>query len=292
VALLLAACRADGSRSATRTTVTTPRLSGDAPVVVAAGDIACPPKRLPGPGVCQQEATAETVESLHPTAVLALGDLQYETGDAANFTGSYEKSWGRFKSITHPAPGNHDWANPSLLGYRQYWPGFVDAAKRQTWYSFDVGSWHVVALDSNCRSVGGCQAGSPQETWLRADLSAHRSKCVLAFWHHPRWSSGLHGSDPGYDAFWAALAKAGADVVLSGHDHDYERFAPDRGVRQFVVGTGGRNLYPVLRTAPRSEVHNTSTFGVLELRLGDGSYTWRFVPSAGGTFTDEGSANC
>ena len=247
----------------------------------------------PSLGQCQQEATAETVESLHPAAVLAVGDLQYESGGYSGFTSSYAQSWGRFKSITHPAPGNHDWSTPNLAGYRKYWPNAVNDAQRRTWYSFNVGTWHVVALDSDCRSVGGCQAGSPQEQWLRSDLATHPSKCILAFWHHPRWSSGIHGSDDGYDDFWKALAAAGADIVLSGHDHHYERFAPDRGVREFVVGTGGRSLYPTITVEQRSEVRDSHTFGVLALRLGRGSYSWQFVPSVPKDgFTDSGSGSC
>ncbi|HVT75739.1 MAG TPA: metallophosphoesterase [Acidimicrobiales bacterium] len=270
------------------TTSTTVPVASDAPLVVAAGDIACPPNLKPSLGQCQQEATAETVESLHPAAVLALGDLQYESGEARNFTASYDASWGRFKSITHPAPGNHDWSTPNLAGYRQYW-GLKAAAP---WYSFDVGTWHLIALDSDCRSVGGCQAGSVEEQWLKADLAAHPAQCILAYWHHPRWSSGIHGTDPGYDDFWKDLSNSHADIVLSGHDHDYERFGPDRGVREFVVGTGGRSLYPTINVEQRSEARSSSSFGVLALRLGDGSYSWQFVPSAGGGFTDAGSSRC
>jgi hypothetical protein len=288
--VLLAACAHDPLAPATETTSTststTVVVAGGAPLVAAAGDIACPPNLAPGPAQCQQEATAETIESLHPAAVLALGDLQYERGEYPNFTSSYDKSWGRFKAVTHPAAGNHDWSTPNLGGFRTYWH------ETTSWYSFDIGTWHLIALDSDCRSVGGCQAGSPEEQWLRADLAAHPSKCVLAFWHHPRWSSGYHGSDAGYDDFYRALADHGADVVLVGHDHHYERFAPDRGIREFVVGTGGRSLYPVITTEQRSEVRNSGTFGVLALRLGNGAYSWRFVPSAGATFTDEGSASC
>jgi hypothetical protein len=296
LALSLAACAHDplAPTAATTSTSTTTTVAVDAsgPLIAAAGDIACPSTLRPSNSQCQQEATAETIESLHPSAVLALGDLQYDRGEKLNFDASYDKTWGRFKAITHPAPGNHDWATPNLAGYRQYWPAFVNVAKHQTWYSFNIGGWHLIALDSDCRSVGGCQAGSPQEQWLRADLTSHPAKCTLAFWHHPRWSSGYHGSDAGYDDFYKALADHGADVVLVGHDHHYERFAPDRGIREFVVGTGGRSLYPVITTEQRSEVRNSGTFGVLSLRLGNGAYSWRFVPSAGGVFTDEGSASC
>ena len=283
---MLSACSQDEPGRVASTTTTTAAAEADgAPVVVAAGDIVCRPGLSPVPGQCQQEATAQTVESLKPDAVLALGDLQYEFGERANFDAAYEPTWGRFKDITRPAPGNHEWSTRNLAGYRSYW------GRTETWYSFDVGDWHIISLDSNCRSVGGCQPGSPQEQWLRADLAAHPSKCVLAFWHHPRWSSGLHGSDPGYDHLWAALSEAGADVVLGGHDHHYERFDPDRGIRQFVVGTGGRSLYPTVGAEDRSVVRNSNTFGVLALTLRESSYSWRFVPSVG-TFTDEGSARC
>jgi hypothetical protein len=231
------------------------------------------------------------VASLNPVAVLGLGDLQYERGEKANFENGYDKTWGRFKNITKPAPGNHEWSTPNLAGYRAYFPTFVNVAKRQTWYSFDIGDWHLISLDTNCRSVGGCQPGSPQEQWLRADLAANPAKCILAFMHHPRWSSGPHGSDDGYDFFWQALADAGADIVLGGHDHHYERFAPERGIRQFVVGTGGRSLYPTLGIEDGSEVRSSTTFGVLALSLGKTAYSWRFVPSVGG-FTDAGSARC
>ncbi len=277
--------------SATEETTTTAAPPGDdAPLVVAAGDIACRVGMVPEPGQCQQAATSALIGSMHPVAVLALGDLQYERGETANFESSYDSSWGRFKDITHPAAGNHDWGTPNASGYRGYFPGAI--ADGRTYYSFDVANWHLIALDSNCGRVGGCQANSPQERWLRADLAAHPARCTLAYWHHPRWSSGYHHSDEDYEAFWQALAGAGADVVLGGHDHHYERFAPDRGIRQFVVGTGGRSLYPVFGLEPRSEVNDSNTFGVLALRLGERSYSWRFVPAAGGRFSDEGSAAC
>lgn len=238
------------------------------------------------------EATAQVVESLRPTVVAPLGDLQYERGEASGFARSYDPTWGRFKAITRPAPGNHEYAGGRARGYFGYFGAAAAGADGRGWYSYDLGAWHVVALNSVCSVVGGCGEGSPQLAWLRDDLRSTKAKCVLAYWHHPRHSSGLHGGDPGYEPFWEALRQAGADVVLSGHDHHYERFAPVAGIRQFVVGTGGRSLYPVVAPLPGSEVHNTTTFGVLALTLRDDGYDWRFVPIPGSTFQDQGSAGC
>lgn len=263
-----------------------------APVLVAAGDIACKPGQASTAAQCQMEATAQVVESLRPAVVAPLGDLQYERGEASGFAQSYDRSWGRFKSITRPAPGNHEYAGGKAPGYFGYFGEAAAGVGGRGWYSYDVGAWHVVALNSVCAAVGGCGPGSPQLAWLRADLESSTARCLLAYWHHPRHSSGLHGGDEAYEALWQALSEAGADVVLSGHDHHYERFAPVGGVRQFVVGTGGRSLYPVRRPLPASEAHDTSTFGVLALTLRDDGYDWRFVGVAGSSFGDEGSAAC
>ena len=173
---------------------------------------------------CRQLATSNTLVRGHYASVLALGDTQYEDGAYEKFVASYDPSWGRVKSITKPAPGNHEYESPGATGYYRYF-GRAAGDPRKGYYSFDVGRWHLIALNSNCSAVGGCGAGSPQEQWLRRDLAAHPAACTLAYWHHPRFSSGLHGSDSTYTAFWQALYDAGADVVLSGHDHDYERFA-------------------------------------------------------------------
>jgi 3',5'-cyclic AMP phosphodiesterase CpdA len=160
----------------------------------------------------------------------------------------------------------------------------------------------VIVLNSNCSKVGGCGLGSPQEQWLKADLAASSAKCTLAYWHHPRWSDGEHGNQDQVAAFWTDLYNAGADLVLSGHDHDYERFAPmdangnadpTKGMREFVVGTGGKNYYPLDTTfAPTSEAHMADVFGVLKLTLHATSYDWQFIPEAGKSFTDSGSGQC
>jgi hypothetical protein len=231
--------------------------------------------------------------------VLALGDLQYEDASYARFRTSYDRSWGRVKAITRPVPGNHEYATRNAAGYFAYF-GRAAGTPARSYYSFDVGSWHLVALDSNCSQVEGCEAGSRQEQWLRSDLTRNPARCTLAYWHHPRFSSGRHGTDRTYDAFWRALSEAGADLVLVAHDHGYERFAPlsaagtrdpTGGIREFVVGTGGKGLRGFPRVQPHSEVRDHSTFGILELTLGDGAYAWRFRPAVG-AFTDSGSARC
>ena len=273
--------------------------------IAAAGDIACDPgsPRF-GNGLgtgfdCRQRATSDLLVGGGYEAVLALGDIQYEVGAGDAFGASYDASWGRVKPVTRPVPGNHEYHTAGAAGYFEYFgAGAGDPTKG--YYSYELGKWHVVALNSNCAAVGGCDAGSAQERWLRADLAAHPSHCTLAYWHHPRYSSGRHGSDSSYVAFWQALVDADADLVLVGHDHDYERFAPqdaggrrdlERGIREFVVGTGGKNLRPFTRVSPNSEARDATSLGVLELTLGANAYEWRFR-AAVGSFTDSGSASC
>jgi acid phosphatase type 7 len=198
----------------------------------------------------------------------------------------------------HPAIGNHEYETPGAAGY---FATFGARAGRpgEGWYSYELGSWHVVALNANC-DVVGCGAGSPQQRWLRADLATHASRCTLAYWHQPRFSSGLHGSDDALIPLWRTLQRGGADVALSGHDHDYERFAPQaadgrldpaHGIVQFVVGTGGASHYPVLLARRNSRTHAT-VFGVLRLTLGRGAYRWRFVAEPGVGYRDAGAARC
>lgn len=260
--------------------------------VLAAGDIA-------GCAGQDDERTAALLDA-NPGTVLTLGDTVYEGGTAEEFARCYAPSWGRHLGRTRPAPGNHDYGNGRATAYFDYF-GDVAGERDKGWYSFDVGRWHLVALNSNCTIVGGCGAGSEQERWLRADLAAHPSRCTLAYWHHARFSSGLHGSNPVTAGLWLALEDAGADVVLTGHDHDYERFAPlapdgrpttTGGIRQFVVGTGGRSLYPFGVPVAGSEVRSAAAFGVLQLTLRDENYDWRFLPVAGSKFTDSGSDAC
>jgi hypothetical protein len=280
------------------------------PVVMAAGDIACDPDDSGyngGAGTadrCHQLATSDLLLAGSPDLVLALGDVQYDSATTARINAVYAPTWGRVKAITRPILGNHE--SGTAAGYFDYFngPGVTDGPagpRGKGYYSFDLGGWHLVALNSNCASVS-CSAGSEQERWLRADLAAHPANCTLAYWHHPRYSSGHDGSNDFMQPLWEALHDAQAEVLLSGHSHDYERFAPlDRdgavdfagGIRQFVVGTGGAFFTGGLGTlAPHSEVAQNDTFGVLRLTLHPASYDWEFVPEAGGAFTDSGSQGC
>ena len=316
LALLAAACGGGGpsgkraapdgvSATTVVSTATTPRptstATGTAPVVAVAGDIACEPGQRSTAAQCRMDATADLVAAARPAAVLTLGDNQYDDGSLEKFETSYAMSWGRFKDITRPSAGNHDLAGDHAgAGYFSYF-GSAAGSDGAGWYSFDLAGWHLVALNSNCKAVGGCGEGSAQLRWLEADLAASAARCTLAYWHHPRFSSGYHGGDRATQELWRVLADAGADLVLNGHDHHYERFAPmdrggapdgERGMRQFVVGTGGRSLYPLRATQPGSEVRQSSTFGVLLLTLGDGEYRWRFEALPGSRFADAGAGRC
>jgi hypothetical protein len=278
------------------------------PVVAAAGDIACDPAEPNfnnGNGTathCRQKYTSDAVLSINPTAVLVLGDLQYNGGEPSDYAVSYGPTWGRFRDIAYPVLGNHDPGRAS--GYFRFFGPRVGTPERP-WYSFDLGAWHLVALNTNlynCNEVTSvdCSLGGPQLEWLRADLAAHPNRCVLAFFHYPRFSSGTHGNYESVQPIWEALYAARADVVLSGHDHDYERFAPqdptgrpDRnGPREFVVGTGGRDLRRFHELAANSEVRQNDTYGVLKLTLHASSYDWEFVPEAGRPFRDSGTGTC
>ncbi|MFN2483669.1 MAG: metallophosphoesterase [Candidatus Limnocylindria bacterium] len=279
------------SRRPAATSTTSASLSPD-PILIAAGDIAdC--------GVTADEDTAALLDEL-PGTVAALGDLAYPSGTPDEFANCYTPNWGRHAARTRPVPGNHDYETQGAAGYFGYF-GAAAGDLTQGWYAYDVGPWHVVALNSICAAVGGCGAGAPQEQWLRADLAEHSVRCTLAYWHHPRFSSAQHGSDPAYDAFWHALYEAGADVVIVGHDHVYERFAPQTpaaarddaaGIRQFTVGTGGRSHYEFGSPIANSELRDNTSFGVLALTLHAASYEWQFFPAAGDTFTDTGSDDC
>lgn len=299
----------------TRTPTPTPTSASD-PFIMAAGDIACDPTNSSfnsGQGTsnaCRQLYTSNLILNANPAAVLALGDDQYYCGGYNAFVQSYGLSWGRFNAKIHPVPGNHEYltsggtdcttANAGAAGYFQYF-GSAAGQSGQGWYSYDIGRWHLIALNSNCGDVGGCSTSSPQGQWLLSDLAAHPAACTLAYWHIPLWSSGGRAAS-NMATITQILYKNNADVVLAGHDHDYERFAlqdylgnpdPTRGIRAFVVGTGGANHTVFTTTAPNSEVRNATTFGLLKLTLLATSYDWKFVPDTGtGTFTDSGSASC
>lgn len=271
----------------------TPRPSptGD-PVLVGAGDI----------GHCDStgdEATAALLDGIDGT-VFTAGDNAYRTGTADEFRDCYQPSWGRHLGRTRPAAGDNDWDTAGLAGYVGY---FGDAARGPggaSWYSYDLGTWHVIVLDSTCAKAGGCDPGSAQGQWLGRELAASDAACTLAVIHHPRFSSGEHGDTPAMDAFWRPLYAAGVDVVVSGHDHDYERFAPqdpdgrvdgDRGIRQFVVGTGGAPLRAFNRVAPNSDLRVLIGHGVIAFTLHDGSYEWEFIV-ADSDFRDYGVSPC
>jgi len=246
-------------------------------------------------------ATSNVALGLSPAAVLLLGDNQYENGALAKYLASYDPTWGRLKAITRPAPGNHEYVTANAQGYYDYF-GTAAANPAQGWYGFDLGGWHLVALNSNCTAIGGCGAASMQGQWLAADLAAHSGICTLAYWHHPRFNSGAaHGNNLDVAPFWDALYQYNADVILNGHEHVYERFAPQNpsgvadnanGIREFIVGTGGRSHYTFGTIQPNSEVRNGTTYGVLKLTLRATGYDWQFVPVAGGSFTDSGSGTC
>jgi acid phosphatase type 7 len=272
-----------------------------APVtLVAAGDIACPPDEEVTDVTCGQEATAQIVESLAPDVVLALGDTAYQEASADELK-SYDASWGRFLEITRAVAGNHEYLSGSAADYFDYF-GERAGDPDEGWYSFDAGSWHVIVLNSECEQVGGCEADSPQGEWLAADLAAHPARCTLAAWHDARFSSGEeHGDSAAVAPFWQQLQDAGAEVVLTAHEHSYERFAAQRdstrptdseGLVQFVVGTGGRELRGFGDPRPNSEVRWNGSFGVLALTLHADGYDWRFVGPPGTPEVDSGSGSC
>jgi len=272
----------------------TPGPTSD-PVVAAAGDIACDPGSsgfqggLGSGDSCRQLATSDLLSGADH--VLALGDLQYEDGALAKFERSYDVSWGRFKAITSPAVGNHEYLTPGAAGYFDYW-GDAAGPRGTGWYSFDLGAWHLISLDSTDIATA--------TTFLDQDLAARDNRCILAFWHHPRFSSSsAHGNNPAIAPFWDRLYAAGADVVLNGHAHVYERFGPQTpsaqpsptGIREFVVGTGGKALHGFGTVKANSEVRIGGKFGVLRMTLHPNSYEWRYQGEDYATY-DSGSGNC
>jgi hypothetical protein len=274
---------AHSSAPSTPSSTATPAPTPEAEVLLAVGDI----------GSCDgetDEAVASLASSL-PGSIALLGDIAYPDGTTENFESCFEPAWGPMRPRLHPAPGNHEYETPEASAYFA-WFGAAAGQPGQGWYSWDLGAWHLVALNSNCAFVGGCGPGSPQLAWLEADLAASDAECLLAYWHAPRHSSGRHGSLTHTDPLWVALVGAGMDVALAGHDHSYERLVAD-GVREFVVGTGGRSLYAFEQEPlPTTEVRHDDSYGLLRLDLGDGGYEWEFLPAGNSPFSDSGTGDC
>jgi hypothetical protein len=279
----------EGKSGTSALTVTSVPPPGGTAVLLAAGDIAS----------CSSSgdaATATLLDGLTGT-IATLGDNAYPDGTAADFSNCYNPTWGRHKARTRPSPGNHDYHTSGAPVYYAYFGASAGPSGRG-YYSYDLGDWHIVSLNSNV----SMSSGSAQDQWLRADLATSTKRCTLAYWHHPRFSSGTsHGNFNAAQPIWQALYDLNADLVLSGHEHNYERFAPQtptgaadatRGIREFVVGTGGASHYSGHTAIPNSQVFNGATFGVLKLTLGASSYSWQFVPVTGQTFTDGGTGSC
>ena len=252
-------------------------------VLVGAGDIATCTNT-------NDTATARLLDNISGT-VFTVGDNAYVNGTSAEYSNCYHPTWGRHKSRTKPVPGNHDYNTSGASGYYNYFNNV------SAYYAYNLGDWRIYALNSNI----DVSSTSPQVNWLKNDLAANSRRCVLAYWHHPRWSSGSrHGSSTKMQTIWKTLYDAGAELVVSGHEHNYERFkqmnasgsAVSSGLRQIVVGTGGASLYPFGSSLSASEVRNSTTYGVLKLSLSSTGYSWNFVPIAGRTFTDNGSTSC
>ena len=273
--------------------ITTGTTAPTSATLVGAGDIAT--------GSYQNdEATAKLVRATLGT-VFTVGDNAYESGTLSQFNTYYHPTWGTEKARTKPSVGNHEYNTLGASGYFDYF-GAAAGARDKGYYSYNLGEWHIISLNSVCENVGGCGETSPMVTWLKNDLAANSSKkCTLAYFHHPLFSSGSHGNQTKMEPTWDALYAANADAIVNGHDHNYERFAPQdpsgaadaaRGIREFVVGTGGIAMRPFGTIKPNSQVRDASTHGVLKLTLKPTSYDWKFVPVAGKTFTDLGSTNC
>jgi acid phosphatase type 7 len=243
--------------------------------------------------------TAQMVRGLllPDTRVALLGDIAYERGTDQEFA-CFDAAWGDLKPRLAPAAGNHEYYTPNAAGYYRYFGALAGDPKRG-YYVYTMAGWQILVLNSNCPAIGGCDEKSQQMLWLRQQL-AKNAKCTLAYWHHPRFSSGVHGNAAFMQPMWAALAAAKTEIVLSAHDHTYERFErldaagkpSATGIRSFVVGTGGRKLYAFKNPHPHSAIKQNSSLGVLDLRLSAGSYTWRFVAQPGSSFTDSGNGIC
>lgn len=261
--------------------------------IVAAGDIACSPTVGHAPDTCEHAATASIAEQLKPDAVILLGDLQYDNGRLADFNNAFEPTWGKLKNISYPVPGNHEYGTQDAAGYFDYF-GSKAGERGKGYYSFDLGAWHIISLNSNCTYIGGCDESSPEGQWLKADLGATTKSCTLAFWHHPAFTSGKYATNASQLALGKALwqqVEGKVDVVLNGHDHIYEHFSPRNGTAQFTAGTGGKSHYNKSTATDLSQKVVDNAFGVLEFNLKANSYSWRFVGIDGSTL-DEGQQTC
>jgi hypothetical protein len=278
-----------------------PAAASADPVIYAAGDIACPPGAATTATHCAQKRTSDLIS--WSNRILPLGDNQYDTGALSAYTGVYRPTWGRFDPLASPVPGNHDYGTSGAGGYFSYF-GARAGTRGQGWYSYDLGAWHLLALNSECSHLGGspCASGGAEETFVRADLASHPNACTLAYFHEPVFSS---GSAPVENAaammpIWRDLYAAHVDLVLNGHKHNYQRASllgatgavDSRGIRLIIVGTGGEDHSGSAALRSGFEVFDNKTFGVLRVVLHAGSYDWRFVPEPGKTFTDSGTDRC
>lgn len=280
--------------------------------VAAVGDITCDPTEPASNGLdttkCQDAKVADAIYKLGPDKLLLLGDLQYSSGSLAKFQRAFNTNWSKFLPIDLPSPGNHEYETKGATGYFDNFNGTnvtsgIAGSRGQGYYHTSIGDWSVYSLNSNCKDIGGCEPDSAQYVWLESELSKDTAICKLAYWHHPLFSSSKHGVDVADTGrmvkVWDLLQKYKTSIVLNGHDHVYERFAPQSsngqastdGIRQFTVGTGGKDFYKKITTKPNSEFFNNTNFGFLELSLSSGKYSWQFK-TVDSSILDSGSSNC
>lgn len=282
------------------------QINNSAKIVVAVGDIVCGPLELnsyKGPQYCQSDKTYGLTRALHPIAVLGLGDLQYDNGSYSQFKNYFDKNWGKFKDVFYPSPGNHEYETSGASGYYKFFKNSELRGLNQPitkgFYSFDLSGWHFISLNSNCEEIK-CGEGGAQLKWLEQDLKKNHSKCSIAFWHHPQFSSARKSKDSRrFDSVWSKLSDYKTDIALSGHDHFYERQAPQNtrgqldknGIRQFIVGTGGKSFHDTPEGVATRQAIIGHTFGVLKLTLYKESYRWQFI-SIDKKVLDSGQARC
>ncbi|MEO5763518.1 MAG: metallophosphoesterase [Vicinamibacteria bacterium] len=295
-----------GEAPALPTPVPTPLPTPDLPIIMAAGDISCDSATPLMP--CKSLETSDLIRSQFAlrdaVVVLPLGDLQYDAGTLAEFNKNYETTWGRLNQRAHPVPGNHEYLTTGARGYFDYFAsrGVAVGNRNEGWYQYDVAGWHFIALNSNCEQIGGCNSSSAQYRWLVADLTANKSKCTVAYMHYPFLSSGANGNNPQILPMIQLLYDNSVDIVLAGHDHNYERFFPMtpqgvrdpvRGLRLFVVGTGGRDQTDFKTQLPSSDFRTKDHFGALRIVMKDGAYDWQFVSATdNGRIVDNGAGIC